>query len=112
MGEVASRRMETTLTNSAKQVLEEAKKAGISDDDLLLGSDMKYFLDDGSVNPNLPASIVAAGEAGRAVHALSLQFWDDARTVFNDIVGFERLQPMIGDLYAARFLTDEGARHW
>tara|TARA_R110002012_G_scaffold93113_2_gene225803 strand:+ start:3421 stop:7842 length:4422 start_codon:yes stop_codon:yes gene_type:complete len=109
MGEVASRRMETTLTNSAKQVLEEAKKAGISDDDLLLGSDMKYFLDDGSVNPNLPASIVAAGEAGRAVHALSVQFWDDARTVFNDIVGFERLQPMIGDLYAARFLTDEGA---
>jgi hypothetical protein len=100
VAEIAGRTMDTRLTQDAKQILEEAKRLGVNEDDLLRASDRPWG------SPEMPPSIV---NAGQEFHQGLLDFWNDARLSFNEVVGGEKIAPMIGDLYAARYLSQEGA---
>ena len=100
LAEIAGRTMDTRLTQDARQILEEAKRLGVDEDDLLRASDRPWG------SPEMPPSIV---NAGQEFHDSLLGFWNDARLSFNEVVGGEKIAPMIGDLYAARYLSQEGA---
>ena len=100
LAEIAGRTMDTRLTQDARQILEEAKRLGVDEGDLLRASDRPWG------SPEMPPSIV---NAGQEFHDSLLGFWNDARLSFNEVVGGEKLAPMVGDLYAARYLSQEGA---
>lgn len=99
LGEVAARTFASRQNVAARRVLAEAERLGVPEEDLLRASDRPWG------SSEMPASVTAAG---REFHQGLLDFWEGARLDFNEMVGGERVAEMVGDLYAARMLTDEG----
>ena len=109
-GEVGARRLSSELLYDARNVISDAQKLDVPLEDLLRASDRPYFLDEAKtiVNPELPDSIKNLKEP-EAFHDSLTGFWKKAETSFNEITGTDTLSEMVGDLYAARFLSEEGA---
>ena len=99
-GEIAARKVRSRLMDRAGKIAREAKKLNVPFEDLL-GASARRFDD-----INMPGSI---RQAGKAFHDDLVGFWKEAETVVNEATGQNILSEMIGDMYSARFLTDEGA---
>tara|TARA_R100001594_G_scaffold74945_1_gene109709 strand:- start:23 stop:4336 length:4314 start_codon:yes stop_codon:yes gene_type:complete len=99
-GEVAARKVRSRLMNTAGEIARRAQKLKVPFEDLLGASSRRF--DD----PNMPGSIL---RAGKSFHDDLVGFWKEAETVVNEATGQPLLSEMLGDMYSARFLTDEGA---
>ena len=99
-GEVAARKVRSRLMNRAGEIARRAQKLKVPFEDLLGASSRRF--DD----PNMPGSIL---RAGKSFHDDLVGFWKEAETVVNEATGQPLLSEMLGDMYSARFLTDEGA---
>ena len=99
-GEGAARKVRSRLMNKATIIARNAEQGKVPFEDLLGASSRQWG------DPNMPASINNAGEQ---FHADLVDFWKEAETVVNEATGQPLLSEMLGDMYSARFLTDEGA---
>ena len=99
-GEVAARKVRSRLMNKATIIARNAEQSKVPFEDLLGASGTKWG------DPTMPASVNNAGEQ---FHADLVDFWKEAETVVNEATGQPLLSEMLGDMYSARFLTDEGA---
>jgi hypothetical protein len=98
--EVAARKVRSRLMNKATIIARNAEQGKVPFEDLLGASGTKWG------DPTMPASVNNAGEQ---FHKDLVDFWKEAETVVNEATGQPLLSEMIGDMYSARFLTDEGA---
>ncbi len=89
------------------RIVEEAKKLGISGEDLMRASDRPTLVN-GLLNPELPESFRRLGARGTTFHEELLKWWDDARRLTNEQLAGTPLAGFADDLYAARYLSTAG----
>ena len=93
--------------SGAMRIVEEAKKLGISGEDLMRASDRPTLVN-GLLNPELPDSFRRLGARGTRFHEELLGWWDDARRLTNEQLAGTPLAGFADDLYAARYLSSAG----
>ncbi len=93
--------------SGAMRIVEQAKKMGISGEDLMRASDRPTFVN-GVLNPELPESFRRLGAKGTTFHEELLKWWDDARRLANEQLAGTPLAGFADDLYAARYLSSAG----
>ena len=93
--------------SGAMRIVEQAKKLGISGEDLMRASDRPTFVR-GVLNPELPDSFRRLGARGTRFHEELLGWWDDARRLTNEQLAGTPLAGFADDLYAARYLSSAG----
>jgi len=93
--------------SGAMRIVEQAKKFGISGEDLMRASDRPTLVN-GLLNPELPESFRRLGARGRTFHEELLKWWDDARRLTNEQLAGTPLAGFADDLYAARYLSTAG----
>ena len=93
--------------SGAMRIVEQAKKMGISGEDLMRASDRPTFVN-GVLNPELPESFRRLGAKGTTFHEELLKWWDDARRLTNEQLAGTPLAGFADDLYAARYLSSAG----
>ena len=116
-----SSQFKTQIEPILEDVVVEARRLGVNSRDVQLASEMPFWLVKpgvvskgvagvGVVNPNLPVSFrnLDVADAER-LYNKTRHFWNHSQTVFNDLAGTKVLPDWVNDLYAARFLSDEGS---
>jgi len=93
--------------SGAMRLVEEAKKLGISGEDMMRASDRPTLVN-GLLNPELPDSFRRLGARGTKFHEELLGWWDDARRLTNEQLAGTPLAGFADDLYAARYLSSAG----
>ncbi len=93
--------------SGAMRIVEQAKKFGISGEDLMRASDRPTLVN-GLLNPELPESFRRLGARGTTFHEELLKWWDDARRLTNEQLAGTPLAGFADDLYAARYLSTAG----
>ena len=103
-GEITARKISSRLTEKAKEITQEAKRLNVPFEELLRASSRPFK------STAMPPSISGLGDEGLQFHNKLVDFWKEAETVVNETTGKALLQEMIGDMYSARFLSEEGAQ--
>ena len=83
--------------SGAMRIVEQAKKLGISGEDLMRASDRPTFVR-GVLNPELPDSFRRLGARGTRFHEELLGWWDDARRLTNEQLAGTPLAGFADDL--------------
>ena len=116
-GKVAQSTIETALVSDVNRIGAQADALGVDRSVIQLASAQPYHLTDEAgnilivngrqvINPALPESITRLGAAGEEFHKTLVDFWDNAKVLFDDVAGDARFEPLINDMYAARTLKE------
>ena len=108
-----SSQFKTQLEPLIEEVVLTAKRLGVTGTELQEASEMPFLVPSGpfgvALNPNLPAVFKSMPfKDAQELHGKSRAFWELAREVFNDLAGEEVLKEFADDMYAARYLGDDG----
>ena len=133
-------RVASTFKTQVQPLLEDVvltgKRLGVNNEDLMSFGEMPLYVDtldglddatrevlrrmgigDTSLNPNIPESVKRLPVAEQEeLHRKIRAFWDGARDQFNELTpqtarGENQLRGFIDDLYAARYLDDDGRQY-
>tara|TARA_R110001599_G_scaffold149862_1_gene333895 strand:- start:256 stop:4686 length:4431 start_codon:yes stop_codon:yes gene_type:complete len=121
-GSVAKSTIETILGSEMNMIRSKADELGVDLADIQLASAQPTYLTDEAgnilvvagrevVNPALPDSIRSLGNDGIEFHKSLVNFWDNAKTSFDDIAGDARFEPLINDMFASRMLKQGNVKN-